>query len=275
MTISTKDLFSAGALTEAIEAQNAVVRAKPTDYDARAFLAELLCFAGEYERADKLLDFIGTQRQDLAVGVALFRQLIRASLARRECFEQGRAPELIGEMTPTIRELLRGQLALRTGDAAEARAAFAEAETLRPRAHGTCNGHHFDDLRDADDTVAGVLEVLSSTGKYFWIPMENIASMELRKPARSRDVMWRRAFLEVRGGPDGEVYIPNIYATRPPVDGKEADAFRMGLQTDWIGPEGGPVRGIGRRLLLIGEEGRTLEEIETLKVESATAPAAG
>jgi len=245
-----------------------VVRNRATDHDARAHLAELLCFAGELQRADKLLDFIASQRQELAVGVSLFRQMIRASLARVECFEKGRVPDMIGGPTPTMTELLRGHVALRLGDMAEAAASFAEAEKLRPRPRGLCNGQPFADLRDADDTVAGVLEVLTSTGSYYWIPMERIVTMEFRKPQRTRDLLWRRCHLEVRDGPDGEVFIPAIYATKPPADDKDGQMLRLGRMTDWTGPEGGPVRGVGLRTLIVGEEGRTLDEIETLSVEA-------
>lgn len=268
MNANAKDLFGQGRLAAAIEAQLAAVKDKPTDVDARAFLSDLLCYAGDFERADKQLDLIGSQRVDLAVGVSISRQLIRGALARREVFMQGRPPELVGEPTPTIQAALRAIVALRDGSPADAAAILAEAEASRPALRGQCNGKPFEGLRDGDDLCAGVLEVLSTTGKYFWVPLENVNLLELRKPARSRDLMWRQAHLDVRSGPDGEVYIPAIYGT-PPADGvADAEALRLGRATDWVGGNGAPTRGVGLRTMLVGDDGITMHEIESLSVDA-------
>ena len=84
---SGAELFQAGRLDEAVEALNAQVRAKPSDVQSRALLAELLCFAGNQQRADTLLDQIGTQDPMLAPTLALFRQLVRADVARTQLYE--------------------------------------------------------------------------------------------------------------------------------------------------------------------------------------------
>ena len=49
-------LYRAGKLTPAIEAANAAVRNDPADLSARVLLAELLIFAGNLDRADRILD---------------------------------------------------------------------------------------------------------------------------------------------------------------------------------------------------------------------------
>jgi type VI secretion system protein ImpE len=272
VSTDAKALYNEGKLAAAIEAQLALVKDKPNDVDARALLADFMCFAGELERADKQYDLIGTQRQELSVSVALSRQLVRAATARREVFEKGRAPELLGEASPGIQAALRAMVALRAGDAAEAVAILAEAEAAHAPLRGQCNGEAFEGLRDGDDVTAGVLEVLSTTGKYFWVPFERIASMELHKPSRPRDLMWRPAHLEVREGPDGEVYIPAVYPTAPAANAPDGEFARLARATDWIGGKGAPTRGVGLRTLLVGEHGRTLHEIESLSVD---APAGG
>jgi predicted component of type VI protein secretion system len=47
------ELYCQGRLNDAIQALSAELRDHPTDTRRRTFLFELLCFAGEYERADK------------------------------------------------------------------------------------------------------------------------------------------------------------------------------------------------------------------------------
>ena len=80
MSETAAQLFQAGRLDEAITALNGEIKKKPTDLDRRVFLAELLSFAGNLERADLQLDTIGTQEPQVAVTMALFRQLVRAEL---------------------------------------------------------------------------------------------------------------------------------------------------------------------------------------------------
>ena len=84
MPQDARALLHQNRLDEAIAAQVEVVRSKPGEAEARALLAEFLCLSGQWERADKQLDLIGTQQPGLAVGVALFRQLIRGAMAREE-----------------------------------------------------------------------------------------------------------------------------------------------------------------------------------------------
>ena len=51
--MQAQQLYQAGKLDEAIETLGAEVRDNPTDTQRRAFLFELLRFAGKYDRAEK------------------------------------------------------------------------------------------------------------------------------------------------------------------------------------------------------------------------------
>jgi type VI secretion system protein ImpE len=120
----------------------------------------------------------------------------------------------------------------------------------------------FEDFRDGDDLSAGLFEVLTSTGKYFWIPAERVTRIELHPVERARDLLWRRATMEVADGPEGEIFLPAIYAPTP-----EDPAARMGRLTSWS--EEQPVRGSGLRTYLVGEEAATLLELTELVFEGA------
>src|SRR5262249_53967985 len=163
-----------------------------------------------------------------------------AALARRQHGREGRLPEFLGEPTPALRCGLAAFVASRAGNAEEAARHAAEAEALRPRVAGQAGDKPFDDFRDADDLHVGFFEILTTTGKYFWIPTERVASLEFHRPRRPRDLVWRRASISVTEGPDGEVYLPAIYDTDAP---NVADELLLGRATDWIGPEQGPVLG--------------------------------
>ena len=198
----------AGRLDDAVAAAQAALRKAPTDLEARVLLAELLVFAGNLERADVMLDAASAIDPTTALVVAEFRQLIRADTARRQLFRDGRVPEFLADPTEAQRLQLAALVALRAGDLAEAARQAEAAEAVRPRAPGKHGDTAFDDLRDADDLLAGSFEVLTTTGKYFWIPDRAGAALEFHPPKRPRDLLWRRASMSVADGPDGEVYIP-------------------------------------------------------------------
>jgi type VI secretion system protein ImpE len=102
--------------------------------------------------------------------------------------------------------------------------------------------------------------VLTTTGKYYWIPTERLISVELHAPKRPRDLLWRRASMSVDQGPDGDVYIPVVYAG----DDTMSELQRLGRETDWQQAEGGPVRGLGQRVFLVGEEDVAIMELGKL-----------
>jgi type VI secretion system protein ImpE len=275
------ELFRAGQLTAAIEAANTAVRNNPADFARRLLLAELLVFAGNLQRADVILDAAAKVDPTTAVVTAEFRQLVRADTARRQCMSEGRVPEFLGEPTEAMRAALAARVALRAGDVDAIKRHAAEAEAARPRVAGTfsqvlgtqASGTQasdtqasddivFDDFRDADDLYAGFFEVLTTTGKYFWIPTERVASIELHPPRRPRDLAWRRATISVTSGPDGEVYLPALYLFDQPAP---SDDISLGRATDWLGDEDGLMRGIGQRVFLIGDDAYGITELSVLR----------
>lgn len=263
---SAGELFRAGNLAAAILAANAELRRNPADLGGRILLAELLVFAGNIERADTILDAAVRIDPSSAVIVAEFRQLLRADLARRQFIREGRLPEFLDEPTPALRASLAAQVAQRGGNVAEAAAHAAEAETLRPRVPGTLkqagSDIAFDDFRDLDDLCAAFVEVLTTNGKYFWVPTERIGSIQFHPPRRPRDLAWRRATISVNRGPDGEVYIPALYDAPDP---DLSDVYRLGRGTEWTGEEAGLVRGIGQRVFLAGDNAYPIMEMDELR----------
>ena len=119
----------------------------------------------------------------------------------------------------------------------------------------------FEDFRDASDITSGVLEVLTTTGKYFWVPIARVTEMVFHKPMRPRDLIWRRASLAVAAGPDGDVYIPVTYASDDPALGAE---YRLGRATGWTEGDG-PVAGFGQREFLVGDEAVPIMELGALR----------
>jgi type VI secretion system protein ImpE len=249
------ELYREGNLDAAIDAALRGVKAAPTDIDARLLLCDLLCFDQQLERADRQLELLVQQDPGLGPPLALYRQLIRAEVARKDVFESGRVPELLGEVSDVLSLHLRAAIAVREGATQEAGDLLREAEAQRQRVAGSCDGSQFEDLRDLNDLTAPFLEVLTSTGKYYWIQWDRIGRLEFKPPKFLRDVLWRQAEMVIQGKPDALVYVPVLYAGSHASSDQEV---RLGRKTEWQEMPGGYTAGVGQRTLLVGDEGKPI-----------------
>jgi type VI secretion system protein ImpE len=255
-TADLQTLLRSDKLDEAIEHLNADVKKNPTAIDQRAQLAELLCVAGNLERADTVISAIADIDPKAMVGVALFRQLVRAEQARQQFYSMGRLPEFVVKPDALLELELRAAIAAREGAHGELATLIAEREAARVPPTGVADGARFDDFRDLDDLSAAHIEVFTSTGKYFWIPISGIESIELRKPESQRDLLWRRALVSVSHGPDGEVFLPSIYVAKT-----MTAAQRLGHVTEFDEAVDRVALGRGLRTFLVGEESKTIREL--------------
>lgn len=262
--MTAQELYEAGRLSAAIEAALSEVKSKPTEVGRRYQLVILLCYNGELERADRQLDMLSTQHPDSAMGVALLRQLIRAELCRQEFHTAGRVPEFTDEPTELIKRHLQASICLREGEEGEAVKLLAEAEAERPQMMGVCDGQPFEDLRDLDDLLAPVFEFLTSSGKYYWVPIGDVTKLEMPPPGSLADLLWRPVQLTVLNQPPGAVYMPTLYVGS---EQDEQENIRLGRATQWLGGEGAPVRGRGLRMLMVGDQARPILNIEHLEMK--------
>lgn len=256
--------LTSGRLGDALAQAGTLVKAEPTNLDARTLLADLLSIAGDNDRTELQLVALEKLSPTASLGCALHRQLLRASAWRQDCFTQGRVPAFLDPLEPSLMLHLRAITELRAGDEQAAQSTLAEAENAREAIPMCVDGVLVDDFRDADDLTSSFWEVLTSNGKYYWIPMSRVRHLELRPPKRPRDLIWRQATMTVHEGPEGEVFLPTIYAPVP-----DSESARLGLSTDWFGS--GVVRGVGQRLFLVGDEGRPMSSIATLEPRGRSA----
>jgi type VI secretion system protein ImpE len=248
MTTTPSDLYKAGRLREAIDAQILEVKAKPTDQGRRMFLFELMGFVGDLDRARKQIDAVTYDDPKLNLSVVEYRALLDSEVLRRKVFTEGTAPAFLGQPAEHLVLRLEASSLLRQGRAAEAAVLLDQANDAVPPFGGTLNGQPFTHLRDADDLFAGVLEVMAK-GQYLWVPLEQVASLATNPPRFPRDLLYMPARIQV-GAESGEVFLPCLY---PGSYLHGDDAIRLGRLTDWTSTEGGPVLGVGARVF-VGED---------------------
>jgi type VI secretion system protein ImpE len=254
--MNASELFQAGKLQAAIDAQLQVVKANPADPSRRLFLFELAAFAGDLDRAKRQIEAVQYGEMERDAAVAAYRKLIDAEDKRRRLFRDGLAPRFLAAVPEQAQRRLEAVNRLREGRQTEAAALLAGANEQAETLEGTFQGKPFRGFRDADDLFGTVLEVMAH-GEYFWVPAEQIDSLALNPPRFPRDLIWMPARLMLKEGENGEVFLPVLY---PQSHEHPDDQVRLGRSTDWKQAEGGPVRGVGARTFLVGEDGVALAE---------------
>jgi type VI secretion system protein ImpE len=235
--MNSQELYAAAKLDEAVQALGAELRNDPTDIKRRTFLFELLCFTGQYDRAEKQLDILADTGKEAAMGTLLYRSALQAARTRREMFEKKTFP-------------------LGAPESALA---------------GTLNGQAFETIEDADPRIGARLEVFAA-GTYLWLPFEHIASVRTEPPKRLRDLIWIPAILQTgpkcKGLDLGEVLLPVL---TPLVSKHPQNSVRLGRETVWE-ETGGEAVPAGQKLLLVdGEEIPMLEVRDLLFAASSAA----
>jgi type VI secretion system protein ImpE len=261
--MAANDLYKAGRLQEAIEAQLQDVKSHPADHGRRLFLFELLAFAGDIDRARKQIDAInyGDMQRDAAV--QSYRKLLDAEQARRRVFREGIMPQFLVPPPESLGKRLEAINSLRGNQLVEAAKLLAQAAEAEPPVHGQLNDKSFETLRDCDDLFGPVLEVMAH-GDYYWLPFQQVDSLVMNPPKFPRDLVWVPARLSIRDGPAGDVFLPALY----PGSHEHADnQIKLGRQTDWTSADSGPVRGVGLRMFLVDEDASSLLEWRELQVE--------
>ncbi len=261
--MNASELFKAGRLTEAIDAQIKEVKAQPGDHARRLFLFELLAFSGDLERARRQVDVLKFEQPELEAAVQGYRRLLDAEQLRRRLFTEGLKPEFFSEPPEHLRLRLEAVNRLRENNQAEAAATLAKADALVPTLRGKLNGKAFEGLRDCDDLFGSVLEVMAH-GKYFWVPLEQIAMLAMKPPSVPRDLLWFPARLDLHDGASGSVFLPTLY---PNSHEHPDDQIKRGMQTDWKQAEGGPTLGVGAREFLVGDDSVALLNWQELALD--------
>jgi type VI secretion system protein ImpE len=256
--MNPKELFEQGRLTEAVAELTQAVKSSPGDQAQRVFLFELLCFTGAFDRAAKQLDVLATQAGNLGTELAIgvYRALLTGEESRRRVFLGDGLPKFL---TPPDEYVNACVLLLKKIRSAPQETAqlLDEAEERLPAIGGVSGAHAFSSFRDADDRIAGVLEVLHGSD-YVWIPLDRIARVEIVPPKRLRELMWMPARLELVDQPVADVFLPALY---PDSHQHPDDQVKLGRTTDWQAINDAVVTGAGMRVFLVDGEPVALPEL--------------
>jgi len=236
------ELYQAGRLMDAMKALSAELRDNPTDARRRTFLFELLCFAGEWERADKQLEVLGQAGPESEMGVLLYRSALFAERQRHDLFQRGEFPP--------------------------------EQEDTEAERNGVVNDKPFTYFADADPRIGARLELFAA-GNYLLLPIEHIASIQIPPPKRLRDLIWTPAAVRTtpsfKGSELGEVLLPVLapFSWRHP-----EEAVRLGRMTVWEKTDGAEFQvPFGQKVWQVDDEDVPFLELRALEFNSASVAA--
>ncbi len=265
---TAKELFQQGELAAAITQLISDVKARPTDTSARIFLFELLCFAGEWDRAERQLDVVATQGGQ--AGALPYLNCVKAERQRQRMWTEGAEPHFLFDPPDSIDLHSQAIAKTRAGDFAAARLLLDRAEEQRPAQPGTCDGTAFYDLRDADDFIAPVLE-MAVKDQYAWIPFAQLRSITIAKPTQIRDLLYTHARIEAADGTMAEGFLLSLYAGS---SAHENDSARLGRMTDWNAYNDELACGMGAKLWMVGDADVVVFEVQFVEFEASENEAA-
>lgn len=261
-----KELVQGGLLHTAIESVTQAVKGNPTDDMLRICLFELLCFAGDWDRAEKQLDVIGHQDAKTEIGVLTYRKLIAGEKARRRVFAQGVQPHFFREPPSYVDLQLRALMEQQQGLLVAAARTFDDAMAQWPRLGGHINGRRFDEFRDADDTLGPVLEVLVRD-QYAWLPFEQITHVEFQAPKRLRDTLWVEARIETKDHTLAQVFVPALYVWS---NEQSDERLKLGRMTDWLALGHDRFQGAGQRMYWMDNSEESMLGLRDIHIDSIT-----
>jgi len=227
--MNAQELLRAGHLDEAIAALGPELREQPSDVRCRLFLFELLCLAGNYDRAEKQLNILADSTDSGRTGALFLRVLLEAEKARQKLAASGEFPESAGESGP-----------------------------------GAWNGSAFQRLEDADPRQPSHFEFITSGG-YHRIALDEVLQVDMEPPKRLRDLIWAPATVVFRKREDSAadalipVLAPGSFSHPDP-------QVRLGRSTVWETRDGVEIP-FGQRLFIIEQDEMPVLELRSLVFE--------
>ena len=230
-----------------LDSAMAQARSAPADPSVRMKLFRLFCVSGQWDRAATQADTGSNLDAELGFTTLVYKQALACEKFRADVFAGTRVPVIAGEPPQWLALMLEALRAEAGGD----QQALARAAQLRGQAlegaqavAGTLNGQAFEWVADADPRLGPVCECFID-GKYYWVPFDRIAKIELPEPDDVLDTVWASAQVEFTTGGTKHVLMPVRY---PGTESSQDDDLLFARKTVWDGSDDTGWTGMGQRV---------------------------
>lgn len=229
--------------TAALAAATALVRKNPADPRLRVALFQLLLVTGQWDRALTQ----GKVAADMDAGAIpmarVFEILITCEKMRQQVLAGQSTPLIMGEPPAWLAGMFEALRLQNQGSNEAAAQVRASALEQAPAVPGSIDGERFEWCSDADSRFGPVLEACI-TGKYYWIPFEQIASISIEEPVDLRDFTWAPVVIEFVNRGQTDAFVPSRY---PGSETQTDGALQLARSTAWNEPAPGTFIGLGQR----------------------------
>lgn len=242
------------------------VRSHPQDAKLRVFMFQLLCVLGQWDRALNQLNVSFELDASTLPMVQTYREAIACETLRLQVFAGKKVPMLFGEPEAWVALLIEALLRDGRGEPDAARTLRGQALEQAPASAGTLDGQPFAWIADADTRLGPVLEAVIN-GRYYWLPWNRLAKVDIDPPEDLRDQVWMPAHFEFSNGGDVVGLIPTRY---PDTDLAAGDLLAMSRLTDWREVAPGEFVGLGQRLITTDAAEYGLMDIRSVVIDPAS-----
>ena len=242
---SPQDALRDGNLDQALSELQQQVRKQPANAKHRIFLFQLLAVRGEWQKALTQLNVLRDMDASTLPMVQTYQEAIQCEAIRADVFAGRRSPLVFGDPEHWLALLVEALHPDASGNYAQAADLRGQALEQTPAISGTIDGAEFAWITDADPRLGPVLEAIVN-GRYYWVPFQRIAKLELEAPADLRDLVWLPAQFTWSNGGQTVGLVPSRY----PGSAQSTDnAIRLARKTDWQTVGEVAQYGLGQRLL--------------------------
>jgi type VI secretion system protein ImpE len=271
-TTAAEQALKAGHAGDAIRLLTEQVRSHPQDAKLRVFLFQLLCVTGQWERALNQLNVALELDAAMLPMVQTYREAIACEALRRQVFAGQKAPMLFGEPETWVALLIEAMLREGRGEPDEARRLREQALEQAPASPGTATvgdspSQAFAWIADADSRLGPTVEAVIN-GKYYWLPFNRLAQIDVHAPQDLRDAVWMPANFRFVNGGEVVGLIPTRY---PGTELAAGDALALARRTEWREAAPGVFSGVGPRVLAPDPADNARMDLRTVVLAQADA----
>ncbi len=259
--MNAEECIQAGNLEAALsELQNAV-RDNPANSEYRTFLFQLLCVIGNWERALTQLNVVADMDPDALLMAQTYRELLLCEAFRAEVFLGKRAPLLFGEPNSWLVTLIQALSPVAEGLGDKAQVIVTKAMDQAQARAGLIDDQPFEWVSDADMRLGPTFEIVLN-GKYYWVPMDNIAEISFSEPEDLRDLVWLPVQIRWINEGSSIAFMPTRYPGSATLDDPQNALAR---KTEWSDIGDDFYTGAGQRMFTTDNGDFSL--LQTRKIE--------
>jgi type VI secretion system protein ImpE len=258
-----------GDLDAALKTLQEQIRHNPSDAKLRVFLFQLLCVAGDWDRALNQLNVASELDAGTLAMAQMYREALQCERLRADVFAGKRSPVIFGEPADWMALLIESLLVRGTERSGESNSLRERAFEAAPQTAGSIDGQRFEWIADADMRLGPVCEAIIN-GRYYWVPFDRLSKIDLDAPADLRDVVWMPAHFQFGNGGEAVGLIPTRYTESESSDDPQ---LRLARKTLWREQSPEVFVGLGQRVLTTDAGEHALMDLRTIVLDAASADA--